>query len=266
MLRRLGEDLVMAFGFLTRLPVPALKVREDRKLGEAFWAFPLAGLVVGMVAGGVLWLCLWFGLGSPVAAIIALAVLTMLTGAMHEDGLADFWDGLGGGRTRERKLEIMRDSHIGTYGVMALLLCYLALVALLSELVHRLTSGVPGQSVVGLPGDNVIAFVAIASMLARAMIVIPAMVLPIARDDGLAKLFGRPGRGALVATVLWPVVLGALILPELAIPLVLGSALGAVLVTALARRYLGGVTGDVFGASIMTSFVGGHLFSVVWLS
>ncbi len=266
MIRRLGEDLVLAFGFLTRLPMPRFSVREDRKLAEAFWAFPLAGLVVGAVAGFALWLCLWFGLAKTVSAVMALAMLALLTGAMHEDGLADFWDGLGGGRTRERKLEIMRDSHIGTYGVLALLLCYLALVALLSELAPRLTTDVSGQSVAALPGYQVIVFMAIASMLARATIAIPAMVLAIVRDDGLAKLFGRPGLGALVSTVLWPVVLSALVLPTLAIPLVLGSVLGAVLITALAKRYLGGVTGDVFGAAIMMSFVSGHLVSVAWLS
>ncbi|MEM6499792.1 MAG: adenosylcobinamide-GDP ribazoletransferase, partial [Pseudomonadota bacterium] len=192
MIRRVGEDLVLAFGFLTRLPMPAYHVREDRKLGEAFWAFPLAGLVVGAVAGTALWLCLWAGLDKVVAAVMALAVLALLTGAMHEDGLADFWDGLGGGRTSERKLEIMRDSHIGTYGVLALLLCYLALIALLSELTQRLASGVPGRSVAALSGYDVIAFVAIASMLARALIAIPALGLPTVRDDGLAKLFGRP--------------------------------------------------------------------------
>ena len=266
MLRRLSEDLVLGFGFLTRLPMPPIVVREGRQLSEAFWVFPLAGLMVGTLAGGLLWLCLWLQVGKAISAIVALAVLAVLTGAMPEDGLADFWDGLGGGRTRERKLEIMRDSHIGTYGVLALVLCYLALLALLAELSHLLMSWLPAHSIEPLDGSYLIVFVAFAAMLSRAMIVIPAVVLSIAREDGLAKHFGRPGSLMLACSAIWPIVLCVVVLQLQAFPLVAGSIAGAVIITGLAWRYLGGVTGDVFGASIMMSFVGSLLMTVVWLS
>ena len=266
MIRRIGEDLVLAFGFLTRLPMPSVSVRDGRKLSEAFWAFPLAGLVVGAAAGGVLWLGLWFGIGKAVAAILSLATLVLLTGAMHEDGLADFWDGLGGGRTRERKLEIMRDSHIGTYGVLALILSYFALLALIAELTHLLTSWLPAHSVSPLPGFYIIVWLASAVMLSRCMIAIPALFLDFARDDGLAKLFGRPSTTSLVIAVAWPIVLVAIVLQSAAVPLIIGTAVGSTVVTVLAGRYLGGVTGDVFGASIMLSFVCGLLAAVMWLS
>ena len=266
MVRRLIEDLVLAFGFLTRLPMPAIEVREGRKLAEAFWAFPLAGLIVGLIAGGVLWVCLWLDLGKAIAATVALSTLALLTGAMHEDGLADFWDGLGGGRTRERKLEIMRDSHIGTYGVLALVLSYLALLALLAELSHLLTSWLPAHSVRPFSGAYIIVFVAVSAMLSRAMIALPAMFLPIAREDGLAKLFGRPGLSVLLISLLWPITLAAIVLQLHAIPLIIGSMIGSVINVVLAWRYLGGVTGDVFGASIMTSFIGGLLAVTAWLS
>ena len=266
MIRRIGEDLVLAFGFLTRLPMPSVAVREGRRLSEAFWAFPLAGLVVGAAAGGVLWLGLWLGIGKAVAAILSLATLALLTGAMHEDGLADFWDGLGGGRTRERKLEIMRDSHVGTYGVLALLLCYFALIALMAELTHLLTSWLPAHSVSPFPGVYIIVWLASAVMLSRCMIVIPALFLDFARDNGLAKLFGRPSMSSLVISVLWPILLVAVILQTAAVPLIIGTAVGSIAISLLAARYLGGVTGDVFGASIMLSLVTGLLATVVWLS
>ncbi len=264
--RRVVEDLVLAFGFLTRLPMPMIEVRDGRKLSEAFWAFPLAGLVVGGLAGVVLWSCLLLGLGKSTSAVVAMAVLATLTGAMHEDGLADFWDGLGGGRTLERKLEIMRDSRIGTYGVLALLLCYMMILALLAELSDLLVSWQPRHGIDVMPGSYVIIFPAFAAMLSRAMIALPAFALPAARDDGLAAFFGRPGVVGMSVSVLWPVALAVLILQQDAVPLILGSFSGAAIATALAWRYLGGVTGDVFGASIMMSFVVGLALSVVWLS
>ena len=86
------------------------------------WAFPVVGAVVGAIGGAVFWVCARLGMPPGVAAVWTLASMLLVTGALHEDGLADFADGLGGGRTRERKLEIMRDSRIGTFGGLALML------------------------------------------------------------------------------------------------------------------------------------------------
>ena len=117
-------DLRMAASFVTILPVASSKPAADGAVARATWALPVAGLLVGLAGALVYKVASRFGLAPNLAALLALAATTIITGALHEDGLADTADGLGGGRTRERKLEIMRDSRIGTYGVCALILSF----------------------------------------------------------------------------------------------------------------------------------------------
>ncbi len=116
MTARAIRDLRTATAFMTRLPVGA---PEGGDLAAACWAFPVAGLLIGAIAGGLLAAAWTFGAPPLVAALLALAAMAALTGALHEDGLADTADGLGGG-SPERKLEIMRDSRVGAFGVLAL--------------------------------------------------------------------------------------------------------------------------------------------------
>ena len=111
-------DIATATALLTRLPVP---FTADRAAAAA-WAYPVTGLFVATLAAAVASLALAFGLPPALAAGLVLAIQVIVTGAMHEDGLADSADGLWGGWTRARRLEIMRDSRIGTYGVLALVL------------------------------------------------------------------------------------------------------------------------------------------------
>jgi adenosylcobinamide-GDP ribazoletransferase len=112
------RSLIAAFRFLTRLPMPGAATRVEDLSGAVGW-FPLVGACVGLATAGVftLALALWT---APVAAALAVAFGLMLTGGFHEDGFTDAADGLGGGWTRERVLEIMKDSRIGAYGAMAL--------------------------------------------------------------------------------------------------------------------------------------------------
>src|SRR4051794_19453051 len=102
---RIGADLAACFGFFTRLPVGRLGFRQVN-FAEALWASPLAGAVVGVAAGSALAIAAWLGLPPTLAAIVALAAAILVTGSLHEDGVADIADGFGGGNTRERKLEI----------------------------------------------------------------------------------------------------------------------------------------------------------------
>ncbi|HWQ08162.1 MAG TPA: adenosylcobinamide-GDP ribazoletransferase [Holophaga sp.] len=124
--------LIAAFRFLTRLPVPGPETRAEDLSGAVGW-FPVVGACVGLATAGVFRLAarLW---EAPVAAVLAVAFGLLLTGGFHEDGFTDAADGLGGGWTRERVLEIMKDSRIGAYGSMALwctlTLRWAALVAL----------------------------------------------------------------------------------------------------------------------------------------
>ncbi len=199
----------------------------------ASWAFPLVGLLVGVLGALALTVAQAVGLPDTLAVIVAVAAAALLTGALHEDGLADFVDGVGGGRDPAAKIRIMRDSRIGTYGVVTLIL---VLAAKIEALV--------------LAGDEGVAALMVAHVLGRAVIPAVAWALPFAAEDGLARLAGRPGR----AGALWSVGL-ALALALALLPAGFGLIAAAAAVAAaavvgwLARRYIGGMTGDVLGAA-----------------
>jgi adenosylcobinamide-GDP ribazoletransferase len=110
--RTILADMLICVGFFTRLGVPAPGL--DRPFVAAIWAAPVAGLVVALIVWIAMLAAIWVGLSPPIAAAIALAAGILATGALHEDGAADVADGFGGGKTREAKLAIMRDSRIGT--------------------------------------------------------------------------------------------------------------------------------------------------------
>jgi adenosylcobinamide-GDP ribazoletransferase len=227
---------LLAFAFLSRLPVPAWvhAFDEDTFRRSTVW-YPLVGAALGAILGAVALLGaeVWpFG----VALLVALALDLRLSGAFHEDGLADTFDALGGGWTRERKLEILKDSRLGTYGTLALglgvLLRYSCLAALPRELF--------------LP-----ALVASASIGRWAGIALRAWLPPIADRPGLTGVLAQVGarevRLGLAVSAPFLVWLG------IATAWGLALALGAVaLVIALARRSyaraLGGTTGDLLGA------------------
>ena len=119
--RGLITELGTGLAFLTRLPVRCALGGEG-SLARAAWAFPIVGALVGAFGALAFWGAALVGLHPFVAGVLAVAATLLVTGALHEDGLADTADGFGAGGSRERKLEIMRDSRIGTYGVVALVL------------------------------------------------------------------------------------------------------------------------------------------------
>lgn len=226
-----GADIAEALGFLTRFPTPRL---ASHRGAAAAWAWPIAGAVVGLWAAVLASVALWAGLSASVAAAVALAAQALATGALHEDGLADSVDGLWGGATRERRLEIMKDSRIGSYGALALILSVLirwtALSALLAE------------------GSAWSALLAVGAISRWPMVAL-LWALPPAREGGLSRLVGRP-QGATLALA-GAVALGvALIIAGWA---GLGAALAALVVTAgwalIVRARLGGQTGDTCGAA-----------------
>lgn len=232
----LAEDLLCALAFLTRIPIPTNSRAHARPLAGASWAFPAIGLLVGLLAGAVLALALALGVPALAAALLALAASAMLTGALHEDGLADCFDGLWGGRTPERRIEIMRDSRIGGYGALALVIATGVKAACLAALAE----GAGGEA----------AWLALIAAHAAGRGVLPPVMhlLPRASATGLGALAGRPGADRAVAA-------GGI--GALALPLLLGPGVGpaALLVAALAaaklalvaRWKLGGYNGDVLG-------------------
>lgn len=228
-----ARDVMQALTLLSRLPLGGFS--HDRG-ARAAWAYPVAGMVIGAIAalGGASAQAL--GLPAPLAALIALVLLVICSGALHEDGLADTADGLWGGWTRQRRLEIMKDSHIGTYGVIALVL---SLGARGSALWLLFDHG---------PGTATAAIVASAA-LSRAVMPCVMAALPHARETGLSHGQGRPApRTAIV---------GLGIACGVAIGLTGGAGVWAMLwaliatglVARIAQAKIGGQTGDILGAT-----------------
>ncbi|MDH3236832.1 MAG: adenosylcobinamide-GDP ribazoletransferase [Alphaproteobacteria bacterium] len=238
-------SLGVAFAFLTRLGFLSGRIvgggdkpgRTIAKgdLARAGWAFPFVGLVVGTVGGGVCAGALALALPPLLAAILGVAAMVLLTGALHEDGLADVADGFGGAFEREAKLKIMRDSRIGTFGVVALFLVLAGRLAAVAAIEAPLAAGL-----------GIVA----AAVLSRATMVWLMAFMPPARESGLGAEAGRPG--ALTAGI------AAVITVALAVAALgpLGGAIGCVaaavvaaLFAGLAMRQIGGSTGDVLGAA-----------------
>lgn len=113
-------DIPAAFTLLTRLPLPVDHAKTGERAARAAWAYPFVGAVLGLIAGVIALSLAAFGVQTGIAAAVALGTLMLLTGALHEDGLSDCADGLGGGTTLKKRLEIMKDSRIGAFGAAAL--------------------------------------------------------------------------------------------------------------------------------------------------
>jgi adenosylcobinamide-GDP ribazoletransferase len=238
------RDLLACLRFFSRLPLPTTSLAQDPRaapdLARLARMVPVAGGVLGAIGALALGFAEALGLPSLVCATLAIGVLVLAAGALHEDGLADVADGFGGGKTRERKLEIMRDSRIGAFGATALALSLMLRVAALAALIDQ--------------GRGAAAALILAGAASRAFALLPLTLLPPARTDGLGAGAGRLEAGsALVAgliALLFAIVLGAaalgLLHAILALILALAAALG---MTRIARRQIGGQTGDVAGAA-----------------
>ncbi len=226
----------MAAGFLTRLPLPPVNPGE-RKLLRAGWCFPLVGAVIGAAGGIVLWIAAALDLPAMACGLAALGGIALLTGALHEDGLADLADGFGGGRDKNAKIAIMRDSRIGSYGVLALVIA----------------TGLKTTAIAALitSGDAVSAAIAlvVAHACSRGLIPSVALALPNAVEEGLGAAAGKPKASTVqIALAICTVFLLTLLpLPTAAIAGAAGCG-AAALVAVLARKQIGGYTGDVLGA------------------
>lgn len=225
-----------AVTFLTRLPWPG-PIGHDRALMAAAWAFPVVGALVGALAAVALGFASGIGLPSLAVALLAVAASTLVTGALHEDGFADVADGFGGGRDAEAKRRIMRDSRIGSYGTLGLILIVGLKVAALAAIPN---------------GADAAAALVASHALGRAVIPALSKFLPFAAPDGLARLAGTAGR----LGMLWAGGLGLglaiLVLPAgLGLNAAFAAAGAAAVVGWLAHRQIGGATGDVFGAAAL---------------
>jgi adenosylcobinamide-GDP ribazoletransferase len=228
------QEIRAALAFCTRLPLLHDTPTGGGDLVNAAWAFPIAGIVVGLIGALVYGSAHHFGLPALPAAALSLVATLLVTGCLHEDGLADTADGFGGGKTRERKLEIMRDSRIGTYGVCALVL----------SLVLR------AGALAAFPNAHLAVWALIAAHGgARANMPALMFLLPPARSDGLSFSAGAPsGQSIAVAALIGFVILASCLHPVRGIVTVIYLAIVFALVAWLSSRQIGGQTGDVCGA------------------
>jgi adenosylcobinamide-GDP ribazoletransferase len=226
-----------AVAFLTRLPIPAWAHPDGRTLAAAMVFFPLVGALLGAGQAALI-LVLRPVLAPDGLALLLIATTVLVTGALHYDGLADTVDALGGGWSPEQRLAIMKDPHIGTFGVLALVVAVLAQFVALRSFQHV---------------ESLCRAVIVAPCLARMTIVWLAWQEPYARAEG--------GKGRFIEALQGRHVLGALLTGG-AIVLGVGGWLGSLLLALAAvlvmmaafrfRRWLGGITGDALGAVCQT--------------
>lgn len=248
------ELFFTALGFFTRLPVPAWVPWSSERMHHAARYFALVGWVVGG-AGALGYLALAWLLPPAVAVVLSMALTIRLTGAFHEDGFADSCDGLGGGWDKAQILAIMKDSRIGSYGTIGMVLMLLAKAAALYEL------GAEDEL------DVAIALF-VAHPLSRLASTSLIHLLPYVREDETSK--AKPLARRLTGPELAIAALCGLLPLALLSPVeALGAALAALLVTAWAARMflrrLGGYTGDLLGAAQQASELACYLgILVAW--
>ena len=227
-------DLAASIAFLTRLPLSRGASAGGDDVGRAAWAFPLAGLIVGFTGAVAYGLAHRAGLPPWPSAALSVAATLLVTGCLHEDGLADTADGFGGGHTRERKLDIMRDSRIGTYGVCTLIIALLLRVSVIASIA---TTVPVGWALLAAHAG------------ARASLPLFMALVPAARGDGLSFAAGRPpqqrvaiaaGLGVVILLICLGLVHGIAALALLAV--------AVALVAWLSVNQIDGQTGDVIGA------------------
>lgn len=231
------RSLVNAIAFLTRIRVPA-QLKESDDLARSVPWFPVVGALIGLIIGAAAW-----GAGVVLAPLVAAALAvglgTGLTGALHEDGLADTFDALGGSQTREHALEIMRDPRLGSFGTIALVTVTLIRVGSVAALF-------PGRlTLLVLPG---------AHALARSASVAVMCMMPAARGTGLGADHLRSlDRRHAVAGALAGVILATVLLGPATAVAIPAASLGAGLMAGWARARIGGTTGDVLGACALAA-------------
>lgn len=258
-MQEIAAETARALAFLSRLPVPERYFDTTQtEIAQSARAYPLAGVALAIPAAVVFFLLLAAGLAPLFASALAVVCLIMTTGALHEDGLADCADGFWGGRDRDSILLIMKDSTIGVYGALALILMVILRIAGLAAIAA-------GSNAI----SAALALLAVAA-LSRAAMVWHWHVLPAAKPDGVAASAGRPDGDAMVFAALSGGALAA----------VLGFAasgfagvlsmfvLAAIVCTGfsrIARGKIGGHTGDSIGATQLVCEIASLLGLALWV-
>lgn len=272
MIQEIFADTRSSILFLSRLPVSYSAHATLPDFNRSARCFAFAGLIIALPAAFVLWVATSSGLPALITAILTISTMMIVTGALHEDGLADTVDGFWGGQSKQRKLEIMRDSMIGTYGVLGLLMSVSLRVALLAHLI------------VELGGTGAALVLIAAASLSRTAILQPWSLLPPARpssdddsenvpDEGAKRLSGLSARYGMPdsETLIWgslaaiPAVLLLIWSSGLisAIFGVVGLQVATLAMVRLSKHHIDGHSGDTLGATQQLSELG-LLLGLVW--
>lgn len=247
MTRQIITQTLIAIMFLSRWPLQAVGQRLSiRHLSPEFEQtaryFGPAALLIGLLPALVIWLAGASGFSPLVSATLAVITLVATTGALHEDAIADVADGFGGGKTRQQKLKIMRDSRIGTYGACALVLTLILSIGILAQLMERGGAGFAASMLIA------------ANVISTSLMVWPWANLPAARGEGLSTKFGLPSPDTAIFSALLGHAIALLFLwPTIGLvnmAFVLAVCWMAMFAfSALCRVQIGGHTGDTLGAT-----------------
>lgn len=226
-----ATDILVAGALMTRLPLPHAPMEAFSRQAQAAWAYPIVGAVLAVLAALVWQLLTLFGLPNEIVAALVIASLSLMTGALHEDGLADMFDGLWGGHEPARRLEIMKDSAIGSYGVLALITAFAVEWSALSHY-------------------TIPAALMVAVCMSRAVLPMVMRLVPQARKAGLAAKVGAPSMATAGIALALGLGCSALVLGlSLALVSMAVAGLVAALLAIVAKRKIGGITGDILGAT-----------------
>lgn len=229
------SGLLAALRLMTVLPLGAGS-SSDRAIAVSPAFFPIVGALIGLASAGV-FVAAAEVLPVPVAAALAVVVPVFLTGALHLDGLADTADGLFGARTRERRLEIMVDPHVGAYGVSAIVIDLLVRWSVVASL----------EPATGWP------VLVVAGVLSRGTVAVVIAMFPYIRKEGIGSAYAGRARAIVPVAVIISVALAVTFGGVPALAALGAAATGGLVVAGYARRSIGGVTGDIYGAVVEVS-------------
>ena len=246
-----------AFVFLTRLPVPQSLFKDGfPPLQSTLWAFPLVGILVGLIGAAIITIANYIGLSSLLGVLLALVVMVMVTGGLHEDGLADVADGFGSHKQADEIAAIMKDSVIGSYGTIALILIFMIRAISLDSLT------LDNQTSDTLATASYFAILPAAFAFSRAFVLVALITTPLSPHASLGKLLQKPEASPCIIALL------ICLMPVFFLPLGavmtggIAAVIGFIILRAMALRKIGGLTGDVMGATILiteTGFLIGYI-------
>lgn len=238
-LQSISKRILAALTMFTRLPLWRLCTIEAEYYKQVVPLWPLAGWFTGGLMVGISLLCQWVGVPLGTCVALCLAGRILLTGALHEDGFADFCDGFGGGTSRDAVLRIMKDSHIGTYGVLGLVMYYLIIWNILTTVLGEMESAtvlLVADSFCKLVSSSIIWF------------------LPYARKESEAKIltvYSRPSLMEVSGSMMFGLLPMCLFFSTTFIVPAVASAIVAILLFAYMRHRIQGYTGDCCGATFI---------------